>query len=185
MKMAINSLIADLNYGSNIGGTIRTHRVLGGDGRLYIHDPRAVMQEFADEVRAFSCKISDRNEFEVVQDLEAFLAEYQGRRIATALTPQSTPLTEFQFQDGDIILFGNERVGLPDQVIASCEEALIIPMLGAPYIKDDYHPGQPIKGVGEYPTYNVGVSYGIAMFTALAQLGLFKDFKWGCWGSVR
>lgn len=185
MKMGINSLIADLNYGPNIGGAIRTYHVLGGDGRLFIYDPRGILQESADEVQAFSCKISDKHEFEIVEDLEAFLDDYQGRRIATAVTPQATPLTEFQFQDGDLILFGNERVGLSDQVLATCDESVIIPMLGAPYIKDDYHPGQPIKGVGEYPTYNVGVTYGITMFIAMAQLEEFKDFKWGCWGSVK
>ena len=182
--MAINSLISDLNYGSNIGGIIRTHHTMGGDGCLYFSDPKAIMQASADEISRFSCKLFDKRQFEVVDNLEAFLVGYKGRRIATVLSQQAIPLTEFQFQDEDIILFGNERVGLKEPVLAACDEAVIVPMLGAPYIKDDYHPDQPIKGVGEYPTFNIGVTYAMVMYTAMAQLGLFKDFKWGCWGAM-
>jgi tRNA(Leu) C34 or U34 (ribose-2'-O)-methylase TrmL len=186
MKMALNSLIADLNYGSNIGGIIRTHHVMGGDGRLHIYDPMKIMQTSADEVRNFSCRISDRHEFELVEDLEAFLRDYkEGRRIATELSARAKPLTDFQFQEGDIILFGNERVGLSAPVLRVCDEAVVIPMLGTPYVKDDFHPGQPIKGVGEYPTYNTSYSHAIVMYVAMAQLGKFKDFRWGCWETIR
>jgi len=103
------------------------------------------------------------------------------KKIATALTPKSTPLTEALFQDGDLILFGNERVGLSEQVMATCDESVIIPMLGAPYIKEDRHPGQPIKGVGEYPTFNTSHAHAIVMYTAMAQLEQFRNFEWGNW----
>jgi len=40
-----------------------------------------------------------------------------------------------------------------------------------------FHPGQPIKGVGEYPTYNTGFTHAMVMYTAMAQLGRFNGFE--------
>jgi tRNA(Leu) C34 or U34 (ribose-2'-O)-methylase TrmL len=179
--MGINTLVADLNYGSNIGQIARTHHVLGGESTLYLFDPRGIIHESADEVSRFSCGIFDNGQHEIIDGIEAFLRGYRGRRIATELSPDATPLTEFEFQDEDLILFGNERVGLPGSVITTCDETIIVPMLGAPYTKKDYRPEEPIKGVGEYPTFNIAATYAMVMYTAMAQLRAFKDFKWDCW----
>ena len=80
----INSLISNITYPMNIGGAVRTSHVLGG-GDLYIHDPRGILQAQEEDVRRFSSSIYDLREFQVVNDLMAFLRSFPGRKIATIL----------------------------------------------------------------------------------------------------
>ncbi len=52
----------------------------------------------------------------------------EGRRIILASTKAAVPYTEFTFQDGDILLFGRESSGVPDQVHTSSDARILIPM---------------------------------------------------------
>lgn len=64
-------------------------------------------------------------------DYPAFLAAMAGRRIFALTTKGSRPYDQPRYQAGDVLLFGSETHGLPDEVRNAIPEAqrIRIPML--------------------------------------------------------
>lgn len=64
------------------------------------------------------------------EDYEAFLKAVDGSRIFACTTKGSKPHTEIEYQAGDVLLFGSETAGLPDEVLNSfdSDRRLRIPM---------------------------------------------------------
>lgn len=54
----------------------------------------------------------------------------QGRRLVLFSTKATLPYTQFEFANGDILLFGRESAGVPDHVHESADARLLIPMRG-------------------------------------------------------
>jgi len=59
---------------------------------------------------------------------ESFRTTYAGRRILLLTTKSDQSYLDFTFQDGDILLAGQESAGVPDHVHHSCDARLTIPM---------------------------------------------------------
>jgi tRNA (cytidine/uridine-2'-O-)-methyltransferase len=57
-----------------------------------------------------------------------FKVESSGRRILLLTTKSALPYTEFNFQDGDILLLGRESAGVPTEVHDEVTARLTIPM---------------------------------------------------------
>jgi tRNA (cytidine/uridine-2'-O-)-methyltransferase len=64
-------------------------------------------------------------------DYDAFLQSVKGRRILACTTKGSRPHDQLDYQPGDVLLFGSETHGLPDDVMQSIapEQRLRIPMM--------------------------------------------------------
>lgn len=77
----------------------------------------------------------------------------EGLRLVLFTTRGSTPLFDFRFDAGDVLLFGRESAGVPEEVHAAADARLRIPM----------KPG--------LRSLNVAVSAGIALAEALRQTG--------------
>jgi tRNA (cytidine/uridine-2'-O-)-methyltransferase len=60
---------------------------------------------------------------------EKFQQNHQGR-IILMTTKASIPYTDFEFKNGDILMAGQESVGVPDTVHQSVQGRVIIPMHG-------------------------------------------------------
>ncbi len=92
---------------------------------------------------------------EVHDSLEEFLQDYQGRRMYLATTRGTHRHTDVQFQDEDMILFGRETRGLPQDFIARRQEnTLRIPMSADTRLR----------------SLNLANSVNIILFEALRQL---------------
>jgi tRNA (cytidine/uridine-2'-O-)-methyltransferase len=52
------------------------------------------------------------------------------RRLLLFSTKAAQPYTAFEYRDGDILLFGRESAGVPDDVHDAADERLLIPMPG-------------------------------------------------------
>lgn len=52
----------------------------------------------------------------------------EGRRLLLLTTRAAEPYTGFEFREGDILLFGRESAGVPDNVHAAADARLLIPM---------------------------------------------------------
>lgn len=76
----------------------------------------------------------------------------EGRRVVLFSTKAALPYTQFRFQDGDILLFGRESAGVPDQVHELADARLLIPMKAG-------------------RSLNVALSAAMAAGEALRQLG--------------
>lgn len=53
----------------------------------------------------------------------------EGRRLLLMTTKAQTPYTDFQFRNDDVVLFGRESAGVPDDVHAAADARLTIPMV--------------------------------------------------------
>ena len=82
---------------------------------------------------------------------ERWLGE-AGNRLVLLTTKGSTPLWDFRFEVGDVLLVGRESAGVPPHVAARAERAVKIPMR------------PPMRSL------NVSVSAGIALAEATRQL---------------
>jgi len=83
---------------------------------------------------------------------DTYLTDKPAGRIILMTTVGATPLWDFQFLSGDTILMGRESAGVPDEVHARADGAVIIPMPGG---------GRSL---------NVAMSAGIAVAEACRQL---------------
>jgi tRNA (cytidine/uridine-2'-O-)-methyltransferase len=55
-------------------------------------------------------------------------ARGEGRRLVLFTTRAASPLHDFAFAAGDVLLFGRESAGAPDEVHAACEARVFIPL---------------------------------------------------------
>ena len=85
-------------------------------------------------------------------DWAAFAAQRTGR-LALLTTRGSTPIHETAFRPDDILLFGSEGAGVPEDVHAAADLRIRIPL----------QPG--------FRSLNIGMSAGIALVEALQQTG--------------
>ena len=72
-------------------------------------------------------------------------------------------LSVFQFQPGDVLLFGREDNGLPNQVREQCDRMLTIPMPG----------GVDADGAGGVRSLNLSVACALVAYTAGHRLRLW------------
>ena len=85
-----------------------------------------------------------------------FLAADLGR-IILFTTQGATPLHDFRFRPDDVLLFGRESLGVPDEVAEAADARVIIPL----------SPGRR--------SFNVTVSAAIGLSEALRQTSLFPN----------
>lgn len=78
-------------------------------------------------------------------------------RVVLMTTKGAEPLQDFEFKDGDVILFGRESAGVPDDVHNWCDERVFIPMKR-----------------GER-SINLAQSVAIAAFRAISDLNIRVD----------
>lgn len=88
-------------------------------------------------------------------DFAAFVAATKATnsRIITIETGGAVPFTAFEFQETDVLMLGRETLGTPDDVMAQCDHAVVIPMA----------PGNR--------SLNVTISGAIVLTEALRQTG--------------
>lgn len=59
-----------------------------------------------------------------------FIQTKQKGRVILLTTKASVPYTDITYQDGDTLLLGRESAGVPDDIHASVDERILIPMHG-------------------------------------------------------
>ena len=91
-------------------------------------------------------------------DLETLYQAQADARFIYLSTKGDIPYTEWQFQEGDCLVFGRETRGLPEALLrANWDRCLTIPMSN-PRVR----------------SLNLAVSVGIVLFEALRQTGALK-----------
>ncbi|MFP2769085.1 tRNA (cytidine(34)-2'-O)-methyltransferase [Oceanisphaera sp. KMM 10153] len=82
------------------------------------------------KLRRAGLDYADFGRISVHKDYPAFLQAMVGRRLFACTTKGSRPHHEPLYQSGDVLLFGPETRGLPDEVLASVapEQRIRIPM---------------------------------------------------------
>jgi tRNA G18 (ribose-2'-O)-methylase SpoU len=106
-----------------------------GQTDCYLFDPHHLVREHYGKYRRRELRVVSRGAFETIrwiriEDPQEFFAHLPNRLVATVADPLAVPLTSFQFNPTDIILFGSESGGLPSEVIATSGACVTIPSQG-------------------------------------------------------
>ena len=89
---------------------------------------------------------------------EHYLEKKPAGRLVLLTTHASTPLPEFEFKEDDILLFGRESAGVPDNVHARADARVLIPK------------------VKTERSLNLAVSVAVTTGEALRQTNQFPTF---------
>lgn len=108
--------------------------------------------EMAHMARVWTAGAIEYIEIEKVEDIDLFLQKHEGRTIATLVEPSATHLNDFVFQADDLILFGNERDGIPPELFPQIQHSVYLP------------------NIGHTPCLNVAVTFGIVLHHALNSI---------------
>ena len=125
-------------YRPNMSSMIRSAEFFGFK-RIYIYDQnslltppdnkkgRANMEHMA---RVWTAGAVNHIEIIILEDPIDFLQNYAGRKVGTLVNEQAQHLNDFSWQAEDLILFGSEKDGLPEEVIQSLDATVYIPSFG-------------------------------------------------------
>ena len=70
----------------------------------------------------------DLEKIEFYQSSEKFFEKKQNQRIVLMTTKGAEPLQDFKFENGDILLFGRESAGVPENMHKLIKDKVKIPM---------------------------------------------------------
>jgi tRNA (cytidine/uridine-2'-O-)-methyltransferase len=110
----------------NVGAAMRLCACLGID--LHIIEPVGFAWKER-EFRKTGMDYIDLDHYERHMSWNTFREKMNGR-IILMTTKGSVSYAKFEFQDGDILLAGRESCGVPDDVHASVDARILIPMQG-------------------------------------------------------
>tara|TARA_R110002124_G_scaffold9429_3_gene48200 strand:+ start:702 stop:1181 length:480 start_codon:yes stop_codon:yes gene_type:complete len=136
----------------NTGAVMRTAACLGT--ALHIIEPCGFVLSDA-RMRRSGMDYLDRLEMRRHASWTAFREALEGRRLVLLTTAAATRLPDFRFQPGDMLLFGRESAGVPDDVHAASDARVRIPLA----------PGTR--------SLNLAASAAMVLATALGQLGAY------------
>ena len=102
--------------------------------------------------RVWTAGAVDHIEIIQLENPLSFLQQYPGRKVGTLVDEQAVHLNAFTWNTEDLILFGSEKDGLPEEVLALLDATVYIPALG------------------HTDCLNVAVSFGIVVEKAVSQL---------------
>ncbi len=126
-------------------------------------------------VSDFACGALPRRGFHRLDSPESLAGLRQGRRlVATSIGQTALPLPDYQCEPGDLIVFGNEYDGLPDDVVGGADVIIQVPI---PVVwmpkQDSYQPIDPLRTTpvarDGQPSLNVAVTAGIVCYSAYAS----------------
>ena len=100
-------------------------------------------------------------DIDVHQSFDTFLYTVSPSRMIAFSKKGITPLSLFEFNSSDVLLFGREDNGLPNDVINQCSNVISIPMPG----------GVVGSNKGGVRSLNLSVACGIIAYEASLQLG--------------
>ena len=103
---------------------------------------------------------------ETYKNYEIFKRNKQNKRILSFSKKNGVLLDEFIFQRNDVLLFGREDKGLPNEIISQCNSLITIYM---PNIQTDSTKKDGVRSL------NLSVACGIALYEANKQLKSFKN----------
>lgn len=158
----MNVLLFAPEYRPNLSSMIRSAEFYGLD-KVYIYDKNKLMlppthskkarADMAHMAKVWTAGAIDHIEIiKIEEDINDFLIQYEGRKVATLVDENAKHLNEVQFEANDLLIFGSEKEGLEPQVLPLIDQAVYIP------------------AIGHTPCLNVAVTFGIVLHQALKTL---------------
>ena len=159
----MNVLLHSPQYRPNLSSMIRSAEFYGLK-TVYIYDANNLMlpptqskkarAEMAHMARVWTAGAIEFVEIIKIEDVITFFRDYKGRKIATILDENAEHINNFKFDSNDLIIFGSEKEGLPNDLLPEIDKSVYIPSLG------------------KTPCLNVAVTFGIVLHQALKAIDL-------------
>jgi len=155
--MVIEVALYQPDMPQNVGSIIRTSVAFGYKVHIimptgFVFSDHKLQRAGMDYINR--ANIVKHKSFEDFQNSESVK---NANRIVLMTTKGAKPLQEFKFQDGDLLLFGRESAGVPENVHKFADERIFIPMIQ-----------------GER-SINLAQSVAISAYTAMSELGIRAD----------
>lgn len=159
----VEVLLHSPQYRPNLSSMIRTAEFYGLK-RVHIYDHFGLLKtpqskkeraDMAHMARVWTAGAVEHIGIELVGEDTDWLRQWPGRKVATLVDPSAQPVYDFDFQENDLLIFGNEREGLPKSLDDLFDERIYIPQ----------------RGVTD--CINVAVSFGVVLDRALGKSGAF------------
>lgn len=140
----------------NVCAIARTLEVLGYD-RVHVFDRYHLIRERYGKARSRQMRDVSAGAFERltwtrVDEPLAFLHGFPGRVVATVAGGAAAELTRFGFRADDLLVFGGESQGLPEEIVALAGARVTVPSRG------------------QTQSLNLGVALALIVFEATRQL---------------
>lgn len=157
----MNVLLYAPEYRPNLSSMIRSAEFYGLK-KVYIFDENNLLlppthnkkarADMAHIARVWTAGAIEFVEIIKIDNINDFLQDYPGRKIATLVDENAKHLDSFQFEKEDLLIFGPEKEGLPETVLPLIDFGIYIPSLG------------------NTPCLNVAVTFGIVLHQALKTI---------------
>tara|TARA_Y100001968_G_scaffold319411_1_gene350926 strand:+ start:304 stop:807 length:504 start_codon:yes stop_codon:yes gene_type:complete len=98
------------------------------------------------------------------ESFEQYKNKFSNSRIIALTKKSDNSISNINYKNTDILLFGREDTGLPDNIMSKCEIVAGIPMPG----------GEKYNKSGGVRSLNLSVACGIVCYTACLQMNLLK-----------
>jgi len=141
----------------NVCVIARTLEVFGIH-RCYVYDPNDLIRpsygkRYSRKLRKISSGAFFLVDFIKVDDPLEFIGRYKKRTIATVLgNKKQVFLDKFRFVKSDLLIFGSEATGIPDDLVKICDKRLLI------------------RQFGKTQSLNLGMAVGIVLYEAVKQI---------------
>jgi len=112
----------------------RTLEVLGIP-ECHVYDPNGIVRDrygrsYNRKIKASSAGAFHKINWRIVDDPLAFVNAFPGRTVAAVPDQDVHSLHQFSFSIRDLLVFGSESQGLPDEIRAACTISVTIPQAG-------------------------------------------------------
>jgi tRNA G18 (ribose-2'-O)-methylase SpoU len=106
-----------------------------GYRECHVFDPERLVRERYGKSRSRELRVVSAGAFEKISwvridDPLRFIAGHTGRAVASVAEPGARALSAHRFSPTDLLVFGSESRGLPNEVVAACSAAVTIPTHG-------------------------------------------------------
>lgn len=147
-------------YRPNLSNMIRSAEFYG-HSEIYIYDKNGLLDPPSNKVsrgdmqhlaRVWTAGAIEFIEIKKIDQIDDFLRNFPGRKIATFVDPEAQHLKGFKFQENDLLIMGPEKAGLPLDLAEQCDVRLYI------------------AGSGQTDCLNVSVSLAVFLYAAKTQM---------------
>jgi tRNA G18 (ribose-2'-O)-methylase SpoU len=106
-----------------------------GITKCHVYDPHHLLRtrygkSYSHRIRTVSAGAFFNIRWEVIADPREFIASFPGRHICTVPDGKALSVYQYPYDPSDLIVFGSERRGIPDDIQQLCDERVTIPIVG-------------------------------------------------------
>jgi tRNA G18 (ribose-2'-O)-methylase SpoU len=106
-----------------------------GVNQCFVYDPNKLIRSrygksYSNRIQTVSAGAFFHITWEVVQDPYEFIKTHAGRRIVTSPRREAVSIYRYPHIPSDLIIFGSERNGVPDDIRQICDMEITIPLTG-------------------------------------------------------